>query len=151
MKKTKAKPIKEKVVERQKGYILKGVPSWILVLLKSEGILKKLAPKSRVRACPVMVMPEDFFVTGTASFSLFGLKNRVNNPNGYRFRNFEIKPKYSRLDDDNLKDFSKQLSTKYSLELGGSRLVPVMLPNSVISGKVLPYKFKSKKELIIAG
>ena len=151
MAKMSTKPKAKKTVIKQKGYVLKGVPSWVLVLLKSEGILQKFAPKSRVRACPMMVLPEDFFVVGTASFSLMGLKNRRNNPNGYRFRAKDVKPKYSRLDDDNLKDFSRQLSAKFSLEHGGGRLLPVLLPNTVISGKVLPYKFKAKKELIIAG
>lgn len=151
MAKSKSKPVAKKTIIDSKGYVLKGVPSWLLVLLKSEGILKKLGPKSRVKGCPVMVYPDNLYAVGTSSFKLVNLKNRKNNPGGYRFRKSDISKKYARLDDDNLKDFSRQLSAKYSLELGGSRLIPVLLPNTVITGKVLPYKFKSKKELIIAG
>jgi hypothetical protein len=134
-----------------KGYILQGIPSWILSLLKSAEVHKKMGPKSRMRAFPIVIYPDDLFLKKSKSYQIVNFSNRKNNPDGYRFSHKDICPKYSRLDDDNFKDFSRQLSAKYSLELGGSRLVPVLLPNDVITGKVLPYKFKSKKELILAG
>jgi hypothetical protein len=134
-----------------KGYALKGFPPWFNNALKTAIPKQKKSKISRWRVHPVFVYPSDLYAKLSTSFQLQHSKNRQNNPNAYRFRKSDIQPKYARLDDDNLKDFSRQLSIKYSLELGGSRLVPVLFPNTVITGKVLPYKFKSKKELILAG
>lgn len=147
----KKKPGARKAKTEVKGYILRGIPPWIIALLKSHLVQRKMGPKSRVRVCPILVYPDDLFVSTSKSYRLVKSKNRASNPDGYRFSSKDISPKYARLDDDNFKDFSRQLSAKYSLELGGSRLLPLLFPNTVITGKVLPYRHKSKKELILAG
>jgi len=141
------KKVNQKQAKNSKtlGYDLKGVPFWVFSVIKSHLPHEKLLLKSKSNVYPIMVLPPDFwvkvsFTNSSKSGKKLSAEQRLDNKN--------IRQKYLRLDENNLKQFSLELSKSFSRKAGGkSRLVLFMIPTKVVSAKVVD--IEPKKELIL--
>lgn len=146
----------EKKVQKRKqgknngslGYGVKGVPFWIFGIVKGVVGVKKITPKMRSTVYPILVLPPDFWLSGTDTKIFIEEKKLQRDDTHYRFKNEDINPRYKRLDENNLKQFSLGLSEQFSLKIGGQpRLVLFLVPNKVVTGRVLD--IEPKKEIIL--
>jgi len=131
------------------GYALKSVPSWVFNIIKSEMRLQKFGKKSRKRVCPLVVMPKDFWKTRPSTKGKKVTQNPMVMPATYRLKKTSIAKKYLNIDDTTIKEISGEVSKKFTKDWGGHpRLIPIIFPNDVVSGRVKSCS-ESKSELII--
>lgn len=133
------------------GYALKGVPSWVFTIVKEEMGAQKFTQKSRKRVCPIAVLKPDYMKkTSSTNFEKGGQKV-IKLPSSYRLKKSHISQKYRNLDETSMKEISERISVKFTKDWGQHpRLIPVMLPNDIVSGRVRDCS-EGKKELIIGG
>ena len=131
------------------GYALKSVPSWIFSIVKREMVLQKFGKNSRKRVCPIVVMPPDFWQKRASSkLSLTGSKLE-SLPVSYRLRKSQIAQRYLNIDDTTIKEVSTEVSKKFTKDWGSHpRLIPILLPNDIVSGRV-KHCSESMNELVI--
>lgn len=143
-----AKNKQNKGVEKKKnvnskpiGYYTKGIPKFILSYVFKDIIDKKSLKsplKSNWRVHPIAFIPDDIFLPKSNSKKFFFQQKCQRSDSAYRFRGVDISLKYRRLTNENYKEYSERLSQMVSERLGKTpRLVVVMTPHNVVTGKVV--------------
>lgn len=132
------------------GHITKGIPGWLFSIVNSSYDVKKMAQnpkKYKWRVYPIAFIPEDIFVHPSNSFLFFNEQGCKKTNSAYRFRHEDLNIRYKRMSDENLKEYSRKLSQLYSEKSGVQRLVLIMFPNKVVTGRV--NGIEPKKEVIL--
>lgn len=131
------------------GYALKSVPSWIFSIVKREMVLQKFGKNSRKRVCPIVVMPSDFWQKRASSKISLSDSSLEKLPVSYRLKKSQIAQRYLNIDDTTIKEVSTEVSKKFTKDWGSHpRLIPILLPNDVVSGRV-KHCSESMTELVI--
>lgn len=130
------------------GHVIKGVPSWIFTIIKWGMGARKISKKLRATIYPMLVLPPDLWVDGSDTKIFIEEKKMMRSDAYSRFSNTDISNRYKRLTDENFKNISLELSRYFSLKIGGNpRLVPFLVPNEVITGRIVDVE--PRKEVVL--
>ena len=120
------------------GHVIKNVPTWIFSIVKNSMAGRKISKKLKSAVFPMLVLPSDFFVEGSDSKIFIFDKNMKRSDAYNRFTYADVSNRYKRLGAENFKEISLKLSEHFSLKIGGTpRLVPFLVPNKVITARII--------------